>query len=62
MVLIFVQACRVLCGPEFEVNALEAGSHSGPGEGGQHKVSSPWSWNAGLQCSQDAHGTTGRKN
>lgn len=33
LVLVFMQARRVICGPESEVNALEACSFLGPGEG-----------------------------
>lgn len=51
-----MQARRVIRGPESEANALEAGAFPGPGEGGQHKVSSPGGWNPGLQRRQDAHG------
>lgn len=38
---------------------MEAGSFPGPGQGGQHKVSSTGSWDSGLQCSQDSDGKGG---
>lgn len=51
-----VQARRVVCGPEPEADAVEAGSFLGPGEGGQHKVSLAGSRDSGLQRRQDTHG------
>lgn len=54
-----LQAGRVLSGPEPEAHEMEAGSFPGPGQGGQHKVSSTGSWDSGLQCSQDSHGKAG---
>lgn len=41
---------------------MEAGSFPGPGQGGQHKVSSAGSWDSGLQCRQDSHGKSGMIN
>lgn len=51
-----VQACRVVCGPEPEADALEAGSFFGPGQGGEHKVSPAGSRDSRLQRRQDTHG------
>lgn len=51
-----VQTCRVVSGSEPEADEVEAGSFTGPGQGGQHKVSSAGSWDSGLQRSQDTDG------
>lgn len=39
---------------------METSSFPGPGQSGQHKVSSSGCWDSGLQCSQDTHGKAGK--
>lgn len=55
-----VQACRVLSGPKPEANEMEAGSFTGSGQGGQHKVSSTGCWDSWLQCGTDINGKAGK--